>query len=82
MIARSPHEGVSWELLIIVVSFGAACALGSIWLGAQSKQIEINSARLDRIEQRDIETRSIEARILERVSTVEALLKEHMGKTN
>ena len=50
MAKAGDGSSVSWQLLSIVGGVAISAALGAIWLGAVSKQVDINTGRLGRVE--------------------------------
>lgn len=84
--AHFSRAGVSWPMLILIVTFASSIGGLAYWLGQQSQQISINTVRIDRIEQHDTDTRDRELKIITdsltrdsdivaRLSAIEAMLK-------
>lgn len=84
--AHFSRAGVSWPMLILIVSFAVSVGGLAFWLGQESGQISVTSTRVDRIESHDTDTRDRELKIIvdtlardgefnARLSAIEALLK-------
>ena len=48
MMTLRSSEGMSWGMMAIIFSMATVFAGGSIWLGAVSKQVDVNTSRLTR----------------------------------
>lgn len=85
-IGHFTRAGVSWPMLILIVTFAGSIGALAFWVGQQSGQIAINTKRLDAVEVHDVDTRDRELKIITdslerdsrinaRLSAIEALLK-------
>jgi hypothetical protein len=79
MVATGDSK-VTWQVLVIVGTLAATTTVGAIWLGAVSKQVEVNSGRLDKIEtyidqirRHDADTTAREAVTEKRLDRLESL---------
>jgi hypothetical protein len=45
-----PDNGVSWQVLTIIVVSSVTMSVGAIWLGNVTGQVDVNTKRLERIE--------------------------------
>lgn len=76
MLAGSEKDQITWQFLVLLAGLVGGFVTGSIWLGANSNQISVNTVRLNRLEGFMDEVRQHDANTTARLMPIEHRLDQ------